>query len=219
MLVLLREAIENEEPIIFTSWAPHWLFEEYDLKMLEDPKLVFGEKEDIHTIVRTGLEEDMPDAYQILDTFNWEKEDMQFVMFEAIESSFEEAAAIWIDENQERVQEWVEGTEGGNGQAISLVSTPWDTERASSEVINQILTEQGYNVTISTVDPAIVFESVANGKADGSLAPWSSSTHSTFYEKSKDSLIDLGENLKGTQNALAVPSYMDIDSIEELDPR
>ena len=30
---------------------------------------------------------------------------MQFVMFEAIESSFEEAAAIWIDENQERVQE------------------------------------------------------------------------------------------------------------------
>lgn len=144
---------------------------------------------------------------------------MQFVMFEAIDSSFEEAAAIWIDDNQELIQEWVEGIEDGNGEDISLVSTPWDTERASSEVINQILTKQGYNVTISTVDPAIVFESVANGKADGSLAPWLPSTHSTFYEKSKDSLIDLGENLKGTQNALAVPSYMDIDSIEELDPR
>ena len=41
---------------------------------------------------------------------------------------------------------WVEGTEDGNEKDISLVSTPWDMERTSSEVINQVLKEQGYGL-------------------------------------------------------------------------
>src|SRR5690625_4507662 len=38
MATALGEAIENEEPIIVTGWSPHWKFEAYDLKYLEDPK-------------------------------------------------------------------------------------------------------------------------------------------------------------------------------------
>lgn len=219
MLVSLREAIANEEPIIIPGWQPHWMYEEFDLKNLEDPELAFGEKEDINTIVRLGLEEDMPGAYKILDAFEWEVEDMQSIMYEAQDSSFEDAAANWIEANQETVNGWTDGAEKGNGEAISLVSTPWDSERSSSEVIDQVLTDYGFDVTISTVDPAIVFESVANGKADGSLAPWLPSTHGAFLEKNKDDLIDLGPNLSGTQNALAVPAYMEIDSIEDLNAK
>ena len=72
---------------------------------------------------------------------------------------------------------------------------------------------------MTPVDPAIMFEAIANGQADANLAPWLPSTHSSFYEKHQGrTLLTLGENLTGTQNGLVVPEYMDIDSIEDLQP-
>jgi len=217
MLTALREAIQNEEPIVITAWSPHWMYEEFDLKDLEDPENSFGDAEDINTIVRVGLEKDMPEAFKILDNFEWDLEDMQSLMYEAEQTSFEEAAADWIEENQDKVNSWTDGVEDVDGTAIEIVSTPWDSERASSEVLNQVLTDKGFDVTISDVDPAIVFESIANGKADASVAPWLPTTHGLFMEKYEGDIVDLGANLTGTQNSLAVPSYMeDINSIEDL---
>lgn len=216
MLTQLEQAIQNEEPIVVTGWAPHWMFERYDLKMLEDPELALGEEEQIHTIARTGLENDLPDAYAILDAFNWEVEDMQEVMLEAQDTPFEEVAADWIEDNRDKVDEWVAGTEPVNGEAIQLVSTPWDSERASANVMKLVLEEQGYSVTITSVDPAIIFQSIATGEADASLAPWLPSTHGAFMEEYGEEIDDLGENLGGAVNAFTVPEYMEIDSIEDL---
>src|SRR5699024_9499249 len=89
MSTSLREAIKNEEPIVITAWSPHWMFEEFDLKALEDPENVFGPEEDINTITRLGFEEDMTEAHTILKNFEWDVEDMQKVMLEAESSSFE----------------------------------------------------------------------------------------------------------------------------------
>lgn len=219
MIGSLDEAIKNEEPIIITGWAPHWKFSAYDLKYLEDPKQTFGDVENINTIVRKGLEEDMPEAYQILDRFYWEVEDMEAVMFDAQETSFEEAAKKWVEENSDKVAGWTEGIEKTDGIDIELVTTPWDSEYASAYVMKEVLEQQGYVVTLTPVDPAIMFQAVASGEADASLAPWLPSTHGSFYEKHKDDIVDLGENLKGTKNGLVVPEYMDIDSIEDLQPK
>lgn len=219
MLTLLDQAVANEEPIIFTGWAPHWMFSEYDLKYLEDPEGTMGDVESIHTIARVDFEAEMPNAYKILDAFQWEVEDMEAVMFEAQESSFEESAANWIEANKDKVDMWLEGTEKVDGKEINLVSTPWDTERASSLVVKAVLEEQGYEVTVTDVDPAVLFEAIANGSADASLALWLPTTHASFYEKHQDNIVDLGENLTGAKNGLVVPSYMDINSIEELEPK
>lgn len=35
----------------------------------------------------------------------------------------------------------------------------------------------------------------------------------------KEDFVDLGENLKGTKTGFVVPTYMDIDSIEDLQPK
>ena len=219
MLGALEEAVKSEEPIILTGWTPHWMFSAYDLKFLEDPKGTFGGSENVNTIVRKGLEEDMPSAYTILDRFYWEPADMEAVMFDAQEVSFEEAAAKWIEANSDKVAEWVEGVEKVEGEEIELVSTPWDTERASSSVVKAVLEQQGYKVTVTPVDPAIMFQAIATSEGDATVAPWLPSTHASFYEKHKEDMIDLGENLKGTKIGLVVPAYMDIDSIEDLQPK
>ncbi|SIN90404.1 glycine betaine/proline transport system substrate-binding protein [Carnobacterium alterfunditum] len=217
MLTMLDQAIENEEPIVVTGWTPHWMFSEYDLKYLEDPKGTMGEVESIHTIARLGFEEENPDAYQILDTFHWEVADMEAVMLEAQGSSFEEASTNWVEANQEQVDVWLEGTEQVDGEEIEIVSTQWGTEKASSTVMKSVLEQQGYEVTLTDIDPAFLFEAIANGEADASLSPWLPTTHASFYEKNKDEIVDLGENLTGTRTGFVVPAYMDIDSIEDLE--
>ncbi|MFC7685998.1 glycine betaine ABC transporter substrate-binding protein [Ureibacillus sp. GCM10028918] len=219
MLGVLDGAIKNEEPIVITGWTPHWMFSAYDLKILEDPKGILGGSENINTIVRKGLEEDMPNAYKILDRFYWEAEDMEAVMYDAQEVSFEEAALNWIEANPDKVEQWTEGVEKVKGKEIELVSTPWDTERASGNVMKAVLEQQGFTVTLTPVDPAIMFEAIASGEGDATVAPWLPTTHNSFYEKHADDLVDLGENLKGTQNGFVVPAYMEIDSIEDLQPK
>ncbi|GAB3060531.1 glycine betaine ABC transporter substrate-binding protein [Virgibacillus ainsalahensis] len=110
MATELGSAVENEEEIVVTGWSPHWKFQEYDLKYLEDPEGSFGEAEVIKTMVREGLEEDMPEAYQVLDNFYWETSSMEEVMVEIQNGTApEEAAATWVEENPDLVAEWTEG--------------------------------------------------------------------------------------------------------------
>lgn len=110
MMTQLADAYDNEEDIVVTGWSPHWKFQAYDLKYLEDPEESFGGAETIDTFTREGLEDDMPEAYQILDNFYWEAADMEQIMLEMSEGADPaEAARTWIDNNQDKVSEWTEG--------------------------------------------------------------------------------------------------------------
>src|SRR5699024_857122 len=66
MTTELGQAYDSEEEIVVSGWSPHWKFQTYDLKYLEDPEGSYGEAETIDTFVREGLEEDLPEAYQVL---------------------------------------------------------------------------------------------------------------------------------------------------------
>lgn len=112
MATELDTAYANEEEIIVTGWSPHWKFQAYDLKYLEDPQGVFGDEENIGTITRLGLDEEHPVAYSILENFYWEVEDMESVMLDIQEgSTAEQAARSWVDDNQDKVSEWLEDIE------------------------------------------------------------------------------------------------------------
>jgi len=102
-------AFEEERFIVATGWNPHWKFARWDLKYLEDPENVYGEAEYIGTVVRQNLEEDMPEVYAFFDNFYWEASDMEQVMlwFTEEDMSAEEAAARWVSENEEKVDQWV----------------------------------------------------------------------------------------------------------------
>lgn len=112
MLTELRQAYNNEEEIVISGWTPHWKFIEFDLTMLEDPQGVFGSQESITTVARLGLEEDMPEAYQIIENFKWEVDDIQEVMLHLQEGLTPSAAAReWMNENPEKVATWTKSIE------------------------------------------------------------------------------------------------------------
>ncbi|WP_232698181.1 ABC transporter permease/substrate binding protein [Brevibacillus daliensis] len=112
MTTTLQKAYDAKEPILVTGWTPHWMFANMKLKYLEDSKGSFGKDEQIHTIARKGLKEDMPDAYQMLDQFHWTPADMESVMVNIQNGvSPDDAAVQWIKENEDKVNKWLEGIE------------------------------------------------------------------------------------------------------------
>ncbi|WP_338030740.1 glycine betaine ABC transporter substrate-binding protein [Cytobacillus citreus] len=110
MMAALDKAIKEKQNIIVTLWSPHWAFTKYDLKYLEDPRQVFGEPDDIHTLVRKGLEEDSPAAYRILKQFKWNKDLLEGVMVDINNGTDPaDAAKKFVKENEDLVKEWTEG--------------------------------------------------------------------------------------------------------------
>lgn len=108
----LLNAYEEKRPIIVTGWTPHWKFAKMELKYLEDPQGVYGGDEQIHTVVRQGLDQDHPEVYEFLDRFAWTPDDMAKVMVDIQEGMDpEEAAAKWVEENEDKVNAWVDGLE------------------------------------------------------------------------------------------------------------
>ena len=108
MIMSLKEAIDREEWVVVTGWTPHWKFARWDLKYLDDPKKVYGEAETINTIVRLGLKEDHPDAYELFDNFAWSPEDLGAAMALAEDLGDPKLAAQkWVEQNPELVNSWL----------------------------------------------------------------------------------------------------------------
>lgn len=103
------------------------------------------------------------------------------------------------------------------GETVNIAYVQWDSEVASTHVIAEVLKNEGYHVTLTPLDNAVMWQTVANGNADFSTSAWLPVTHGQQYQKYKSKLDDLGPNLKGTKVGLAVPKYMtDVNSIEDL---
>lgn len=110
MTAALADSIKQNKWVVVTGWTPHWMFAKWNLRYLEDPKNIYGGEEEIHTFVRKGLKEDMPEVYNFLDKFNWSLEDMQQVMVWNSEEGAKpyENAKRWIEQNDAKVQEWLQ---------------------------------------------------------------------------------------------------------------
>ncbi len=110
MAAELANAIRRLEWIVVTGWIPHWKFARWNLKFLEDPENVFGGREEIHTIVREGLREDMPDVYAFLDNFHWTPGDMEQLMLWIEEQDGVyplDSARRWMRHHRDKVEAWL----------------------------------------------------------------------------------------------------------------
>lgn len=106
--------------------------------------------------------------------------------------------------------------EAESNKEIELTYVAWDSELASNYVLKEAFEQAGYDVTLTVVEQAIMWQSVADGSVDGHVAGWLPDDMRADYERYQDEIVDLGPNLEGAQTGLAVPTYMDVTSIEEL---
>ena len=108
MLSEVERSVGREEPIVFTAWKPHWMFTAYDIRYLEDPKGAMGEAEQLSAIAREGLEEDAPEAFELLDNLTLTEEqlgELELAINEADDP--EEGTRAWLEENRDVVEPWL----------------------------------------------------------------------------------------------------------------
>ncbi|HGD1466042.1 TPA: ABC transporter permease/substrate binding protein [Streptococcus agalactiae] len=102
------------------------------------------------------------------------------------------------------------------GQKVKIAYVQWDSEVASTNVIAEVLKSKGYDVELTPLDNAVMWQTVANGNADFTTSAWLPKTHGQYFNKYKNSLDDLGPHVENVKIGLVVPKYMNVNSIEEL---
>lgn len=105
----------------------------------------------------------------------------------------------------------------GEKKTVKLAYVNWAEGIAMTNLAAAILEDKmGYTVELTMADVAPVFTSVASGNTDAFLDVWLPVTHEDYMNKYGDDLVDLGMVYENAMLGLVVPSYVDIDSIEQL---
>ncbi|WP_077324985.1 glycine betaine ABC transporter substrate-binding protein [Virgibacillus siamensis] len=111
MLSQLQKKMEDKEKIIVPLWKPHWAFAKMDLKMLKDPKGVYGGDGDhIDIVVNKELKDKSPAAYQILKQYTADYEQLNSLMGKIHDGADpEEVAAKYLEEHPDKLDKWLKG--------------------------------------------------------------------------------------------------------------
>ncbi len=99
---------------------------------------------------------------------------------------------------------------------VSIGYVLWDSEIASTNVLKTAYEQAGYDVELKAVDVGPLYQGLADGQVDMSIASWMPFTHASYWDTYGDDLVMVGKNLEGAKIGLVVPSYVTIDSIDEM---
>lgn len=102
MLAILKKSIDAKQPVVITGWSPHYIFSNYKLKFLNDPKEVFGAVESIQTVANKDFVLANPQVTTFFRNFQLDDQELSSLMA-AMESSDNEKVAVekWLTEHVE----------------------------------------------------------------------------------------------------------------------
>lgn len=100
---------------------------------------------------------------------------------------------------------------------LRLAYVEWSCATAATNVVKTVLEdEMGYEVEIIPVSAAAMWQALSGGDVDGIVCAWLPVTQGHYLERFREDVIDLGPNTEGAGIGLVVPSYVDIDSIADM---
>lgn len=115
MLAAVQEAADSGENVAVTMWRPHWAYEAYPLRDLEDPEGAFGEPEKLFQVTNNEFAESHPFIVQVLQNMAMNEERTASLMYlmaspdEYDNENPEEAVAEWVADNPDFIEEWKAG--------------------------------------------------------------------------------------------------------------
>lgn len=113
-----------------------------------------------------------------------------------------------------------EGGDGGGGDkgTITLGFLPsWTDGLSTAYLLEDQLEKLGYTVETQTLTEAgPLYAGLAQGDVDIYPSAWPELTHADYMNTYGDKIEDLGAYYDNAKLTIAVPSYVDIDSIEQL---
>ncbi len=92
----------------------------------------------------------------------------------------------------------------------------WDEGKAMTMITKNLLEAQGYQVKLERAAVDLIFASIANGTTDLYLDAWLPVTHGSKVAKFEGKIHQIGKLYNEAKIGLCVPTYVPINSIEEL---
>ncbi len=99
---------------------------------------------------------------------------------------------------------------------VRIAYVEWDCATASTMTAKAALEQMGYEVETLPVAAAAMWQALGTGDVDAMVTAWLPVTHADYYAKVKDNVEKVSVISGGAKLGWAVPSYVTIDSIEEL---
>jgi glycine betaine/proline transport system substrate-binding protein len=94
-------------------------------------------------------------------------------------------------------------------RTVRLSDVGWTAESATTAIFGQILTEIGYQPTITVLSVPVTFESMRNGDIDAFLGNWLPAQGQMLQPFLDDGSVEqVRVNLEGAKYTLAVPAYL-----------
>lgn len=107
MLTQLKKATDAGDNILVTLWRPHWAYDAFPIKDLEDPKNTLGTAEHISTYGTLTFKDDFPTLAGWMKNFKIDDEhlfSLENAMFNDVDTQdYAPIVDKWITENQEWV--------------------------------------------------------------------------------------------------------------------
>jgi glycine betaine/proline transport system substrate-binding protein len=91
---------------------------------------------------------------------------------------------------------------------LKLAYVEWSSEIASANLVRAVLMEKlGINCDIIPMEADKMWESVAQGTSDATVAAWLPQTHGHYLNAVRENVEALGPNLEGARIGLVVPNF------------
>ncbi|WP_423923791.1 glycine betaine ABC transporter substrate-binding protein [Frigoribacterium sp. 2-23] len=111
LLTELKAATDAGENVVATLARPHWAYDAYPIRDLEDPEGAMGPAEEIHTMASPSFDEDFATAGSWLRDFELSEDDLLSLcnaMFNADggadSNDYEPIVRAWMDEHADVVE-------------------------------------------------------------------------------------------------------------------
>jgi glycine betaine/proline transport system substrate-binding protein len=109
MLSELKKAESDGDDIVVTLWRPHWAYNAFDVKDLDDPKGALGDNETIHTVVKQDFGDDFPQAEKWFRAFSMDSDTLYsledaLINSGADQSEYQGIVEDWAADNQDYVE-------------------------------------------------------------------------------------------------------------------
>jgi len=107
MLTTVDRAERGEKWFVATAWSPHWMFGKHKLRYLDDPKKSLGDAEHVDILARKDFKAENPDVAAFLSRMKLPIPDLEAAMFEAQQTSYDEAVDAYIKDHPDQVKSWI----------------------------------------------------------------------------------------------------------------
>jgi glycine betaine/proline transport system substrate-binding protein len=110
MTAVLDRAIRRKRWVVVTAWQPHWIFAQYDMRFLDDPRGILGGYERIHVLTRKGFQTDYPpEVTEFLARMYLPQDEMAAILLTAQNQPVQDAVAAYIRDHPARIRYWLTG--------------------------------------------------------------------------------------------------------------